>query len=320
MKIVLCGETFPSSRDILAPFVPDDEVLRVAAAAVPDAVRSADVLIPMMTRLDAALIERTSARLIQQWGAGLEGVDVAAASARGIFVCNVPSDSTPNAESTAEHAVLLMLACARRLRSGFASFARGLWGAPLGESLFGKRALIVGYGRIGRALARRLLALGMEVDAIRRSPQPGEAERDGIRSVTVPAAFLALAAEADFIVSTATLTAESRALIGEALFRVVKPSAFVVNVSRGPVVDEDALVRALRDGRIAGAGLDVFEREPIDAAHPLLAFESVVATPHVGGVTRESYEGIARAIAANVTAVKAGTPPRHCVNPGVTAR
>jgi len=320
MRIVLCGETFPSSRDILAPFVPDDDVVRVPAAGVDDAARAADVLIPMMTRLDTALIGRTSARLIQQWGAGLEGVDVAAASARGIFVCNVPSDVTPNAESTAEHAVLLMLACARRLRAGFASFERGLWGAPLGESLFGKRALIVGYGRIGRALARRLVALGMEVDAVRRSPQPDEAEREGIRGVAAPAAFLDLAAEADFIVSTATVTSESRGLFGDALFRVVKPTAFVINVSRGAIVDEDALARALRDRRIAGAGLDVFVREPIDAAHPLLAFENVIATPHIGGVTRESYEGIAKAIAANVTAVKAGRLPQHCVNPGVRAR
>jgi len=320
MRIVLCGETFPPSRDILAPYLPDDEVLRVAVSDLREAVRAADVLVPMMTRLDASIIECTSARLIQQWGVGLDGVDVAAASARGILVCNVPSDVTFNAESTAEHAVLLMLAVARQLRTAFRSFERGLWGAPLGESLPGKRALIFGFGRIGRALARRLVALGMDVDAVRRSPEKNEAQRAGVRSVATPDRFLHLAADADFVVSTATVTEKSVGLFNDELFRVMKPSAFVINVSRGPIVDEDALVRALRDRRIAGAGLDVFAREPIDASHPLLAFENVVATPHIGGVTRESYDGIARAIAANVTAVKEGRRPQYCVNHGALTR
>jgi phosphoglycerate dehydrogenase-like enzyme len=320
MRIVLCGETFPPSRDILAPFLPDEEVVRVPVATLDDAVRGADVLIPMMTRVGARLIARTSARLIQQWGAGLEGVDVDAASARGIYVCNVPSDVTPNAESTAEHAVLLMLASARRLRVGFTSFERGLWGAPLGESLFGKRALIFGFGRIGKALARRLVALGMEVDAIRRSPQDDEADRAGVRSVAAPGAFLSLAAEADFVVSTATLTDDSRGLIGDRLFRVMKRSAFVINVSRGAIIDEPALLQALNEERIAGAGLDVFADEPIDASHPLLACENVIATPHIGGVTRESYDGIAREIAANVIAVKEGRLPQYCVNHGALTR
>jgi phosphoglycerate dehydrogenase-like enzyme len=290
--------------------------VRVAVSNLREAARMADVLIPMMTRLDASLIEQTSARLIQQWGVGLDGVDVAAASARGILVCNVPSDVTLNAESTAEHAVLLMLAVARQLRIGFRSFERGLWGAPLGESLPGKRALIFGFGRIGKALARRLVALGMDVDAVRRSPEPGEAQRVGIRTVATPDRFLQLAASADFVISTATVTDESRGLFNDDLFRVIKPSAFVINVSRGPIVDEDALLRALRAGRLAGAGLDVFAREPIDAAHPLLALDNVIATPHIGGVTRESYDGIARAIAANVMAVKEGRLPQYCVNHG----
>ena len=117
MRIVFCGETFPSARDILARLLPGDDVRRVPVRDLAAALESAEVLIPMMLRLDAELVAATSARLIQQWGAGLEGVDVAAASARGIDVCNVPSDATPNAESTAEHAVLLMLACARRLNA-----------------------------------------------------------------------------------------------------------------------------------------------------------------------------------------------------------
>jgi phosphoglycerate dehydrogenase-like enzyme len=315
MKIVLCGQTFPPSRDILAPLLPEDEVVAVPAGDVPAAAASADVLIPMMTRLDVVLIRATAARLIQQWGAGLEGVDLDAASARGIYVCNVPSDETPNAESTAEHAVLLMLACARRLHSCFRAFDKGLWGAPLGESLFGRRALIVGFGRIGRALARRLVALGMEVDAIRRRPEPGEARQAGVSEVGQPSDLPRLAAAADFLVCTATATEEARGMINASTLHVMKPTAFVINVSRGAVINEPALIAALSNGLIAGAGLDVFAQEPVDLRSPLLRMENVIATPHVAGVTRQSYEGIARAIAANVTAVKAGRTPMYCVNP-----
>ena len=315
MKVVLCGQTFPPSRAILSPLLPDDEVVAIPAAQVSEAASSADVLIPMMTRLDAVLIRHSSARLIQQWGAGLEGVDVDAASARGIYVCNVPSDETPNAESTAEHAVLLMLACARRLHACFRAFDKGLWGAPLGESLLGRRALILGFGRIGRALARRLVALGMEVDAIRRKPQPGEAAQAGIRELGTPADLTRMAAAADFLVCTATATEEARGMINASTLHVMKPTAFVVNVSRGAVINEPALIAALRNGLIAGAGLDVFAQEPVDLRSPLLRMENVIATPHVAGVTTQSYEGIARAIAANVTAVKEGRTPKYCVNP-----
>jgi phosphoglycerate dehydrogenase-like enzyme len=314
MKILLCGQTFPPSRDILAPLLPDDEVVAVAAADVPEAAVGADVLIPMMTRLDHVVIRKTSAKLIQQWGAGLEGVDIDAASAVGIYVCNVPSDETPNAESTAEHAVLLMLACARRLHSCFRAFDKGLWGAPLGDSLIGRRALIVGFGRIGKALARRLVALGMDVDAIRRRPQPGEGERLGVREVGTPSDLPRLAADADFLVCTATATEESRGMINASTLHVMKPSAYVVNVARGAVINEPALIAALRNGLIAGAGLDVFAQEPVDLRSPLLRMENVIATPHVAGVTRQSYEGIAREIADNVQRLKNGEALRFCVN------
>ncbi len=313
MNVILCGSTFPPSRGILAPLLPDDEVVVVERPDLESALRTADVVIPMMTRLDAGLIGLMSARLIQQWGAGLEGVDVAAANSRGILVCNVPSDETPNAESTAEHAVLLMLACARRLKVAFRSFERGLWGAPLGESLVGKRAFIVGFGRIGKAVARRLVALGMEVDAIRSAPAPEEA-RNGVGEVGGPDDLLRLARAADFLVCAATATATSRGMLNERVFRAMKPGAFVINVARGAVIDEPALVAALREERLAGAGLDVYAEEPARLDNPLLHMENVIATPHIAGVTRQSYEGIARVIAANVNRVRVGRPPDHCVN------
>jgi phosphoglycerate dehydrogenase-like enzyme len=305
---------FPGALGMLAPLLPHDEVAIVPTDRLNDAARRADVLIPMMTRIDAPLIAMTSARLIQQWGAGLEGVDVDAASARGIYVANVPSDLTPNAESTAEHALLLMLGSARRLRTCARVFGASTWGAPVGDALFGRRALIVGFGRIGKALARRLLAMGMTVDAVRRSPDAGEAERHGLDRLGTPVDLVRLAADADFVVCTASLTPASRGMLNAQVFSTMKRSAVVINVSRGAVIAEDDLVAALQAGTIGGAGLDVFASEPLGPDHPLLAMEQVLATPHVAGVTRQSYEGIAAAVAANVTAVREGRPPAHCVN------
>jgi phosphoglycerate dehydrogenase-like enzyme len=315
MKIVLCGSTFPRSQGILAPLLPDDQVMVVERTELDDALRAADVIIPMMTRIDARLIAITSARLIQQWGAGLEGVDLDAAAARGIAVCNVPSDVTANAESTAEHALLLMLGAARRLHASRRTFDEGVWGAPLGDALFGRRALIVGFGRIGKALARRLLAMGMEVDAIRREPSPGEAERHGVARLGTPADLRRFAADADFVACTATATAESQGMFDAPVFAAMKPHAIFVNVGRGSVVNEADLVAALKAGTIAGAGLDVFADEPVGAEHPFLAMEQVLCTPHIGGVTRQSYEGIARVISDNVGRLKSGRELLHCATP-----
>ncbi|OFW13448.1 MAG: hypothetical protein A3F70_11215 [Acidobacteria bacterium RIFCSPLOWO2_12_FULL_67_14] len=319
MKIILCGHTFPAAREALSTLLPDDDLVPVDGADLPQVVRTADVLVPLMARLDAALIAATSARLIQQWGAGLDGVDLAAATARGIPVCNVPSDATLNAESTAEHALLLMMGVARRLRSCPRMFQEGSWGIPRGEALVGGVALIVGFGRIGKALARRLRAMGMRIDAIRRIPEPGEAERHGLRRLGTPDDLVRFAADADFVICTAAADHAARDLINARVLRAMKPTAILVNVARGALVNEADLLAALADGTIAGAGLDVFQQEPLQADHPLLGMENVLATPHIGGVTRQSYEGIVGIVADNVRRVKVGEPLRYCVNLPSTA-
>jgi phosphoglycerate dehydrogenase-like enzyme len=172
MKILFCGETFPVARPMLRVLLPDEEVVASPIGQVTKLGMTVDVIIPLMHRLEPELIAGTTARLIHQWGVGLEGVDIPAATARGILVCNVPGDATANADSTAEHAVFLMMGLARHIRECFGAFQKGLWGAPLGEALFGNTALIVGLGRVGKALARKLTALGMTVEAISRIPDP----------------------------------------------------------------------------------------------------------------------------------------------------
>lgn len=320
MKILFCGETFPKAPELLKTLLPQDRVSGCPADMVRTEGLHADVIVPLMHRLEPELIERTAARLIHQWGVGLEGVDVAAADARKIAVCNVPGDVTANADSTAEHAIFLMLGIARQIHHCFRAFHEGVWGAPVGEGLFGNTALIVGLGRVGRALAARLKPLGMKVQAIRRTPDPIVEKSLDLDAVGSPSDLLTLAAEADFVVSTVVLSDQTRGLFDRLLFQAMKPTAFVINVSRGPVVDEDALLEALSTGLIAGAGLDVYVTEPLPPTHRFLAMNNVFATPHVGGATRQNYLGIGHIVARNITLFKEGKIPLYCVNPDVFAQ
>jgi phosphoglycerate dehydrogenase-like enzyme len=314
MKILFCGETFPRAYEVLKGLLPNDEVYKCPGDRVGEVGLKMDVLIPLMHRLEPDLVAHTAARLIHQWGVGLEGVDVPAASARGILVCNVPADATANADSTAEHAIFLMMGLARRIHECFRAFREGRWGEPLGEALIGNTALIVGLGRVGKALARKLTALGMKIEAITRTLDPKTERELGLLRAGTLSHLQTMAASADFVISTITLTDETRGVLDRKLFEVMKSTAFVVNVSRGPVVNEEDLLEALRSGTIGGAGLDVYTREPVDWNNPLLAMPNVVATPHVAGATRQSYEGIARVLANNVNRIKRGKTPFHCVN------
>jgi phosphoglycerate dehydrogenase-like enzyme len=314
MKILFCGEEFPWAAPLLKKLLPEDEVLTAPKSEVHVRGLDVDALIPLMHRLEPELIARTTAKLIHQWGVGLEGVDIGAASARGIAVCNVPSNLTPNADATAEHAVFLMMGLARRIHECFKAFQKGMWGAPLGESLSDSKALIVGLGNVGKALARKLTALGMNVEAIRRTAiLSGEGEPGIARTGGLPD-LLDMAATADFVISTVVLNDQTHGLFNRALFHVMKPTAFVVNVSRGPVVNEQDLLLALEEGTIAGAGLDVYAEEPLSPDHPFLKTDKVLATPHVAGVTRQNYEGICRVMVENILLFKEGKLPRTCVN------
>ena len=314
MKILFCGETFPRAHQMLKTLLPDEEILVSPSHRVREDGLNVDVIIPTMHRLEPELIQDTTARLIHQFGVGLEGVDIPAATARGILVCNVPADETANADSTAEHAVFLMMGVARRIHECFSSFEEEMLGYPVGEALLGNTALIVGLGRVGKALARKLAALGMQVEAITRTSDPEKERELGIVKTSDIAGLHEMASRADFVISTITLTEETRDLFNHDLFLSMKKTAFVINVSRGPVVNEDDLLLALDEGTIAGAGLDVFASEPLDPASPLLYKRNVLATPHVGGATRQNLEGVARIVADNMLRLKKGETPRFCVN------
>ncbi len=307
MRIIKASHNFPDSILTLGRLLPDDQIAAVGEDELLDACRSAEVLIPTMARIPAEVITGSKLKLIQQWGVGLEGVDIPAATAEGIAVCNVPADqAVANAESTSEHAVFLMMAAARRLGEHAEHLAHGPWGAPLGLALYGRSALIVGLGRVGKALAGRLKALGMRVSAVKATPAPGLAGELGLAELGGPDDLKRLLGEADFVAAALTATPATLGLFNAEVFAAMKPGAILVNVGRGGVIDEAALLAALDSGHLGGAGLDVFAAEPVDPANPLLAHPRVVATPHVGGVTQQSFAEIGRQVADNITRLKEG--------------
>ena len=301
---------FPAMIETVTRLLPEDEVRVCLPKEVPTQAPWAEVLIPAMTRLTPEIIQSApDLKLIQQFGVGLEGVDLAAAAARGIPVANVPGDQAPvHAECTAEGGIFLMMACARQYKACQQTLARGEWGRPSGEALINRTALIIGLGAVGRALAARLVPLGMRLMATDIMVRSETAEKLGLERLEDPSKLNDMLPEADFVISTVTLTPETQGLFNRTVFERMKPSSIVVNISRGPIVNEEDLLAALDEGRIAGAGLDVLNQEPPAADHPLVNHAKVVVTPHTAGITKQSFDALGRAVADNVERLRKGEP------------
>jgi phosphoglycerate dehydrogenase-like enzyme len=258
-------------------------------------VAEAEALVPSMARITRAVIAAAPRlKLIAQFGAGLEGVDLEAARERGIAVRNVAG---ANAQAVAELAAFLMLALARKLPQHARSFARRVVGDPPGSELSGKTLGIVGLGATGRALARVARGFGMQVVAVRRVEAPPDADASWVGGAD---RLDELLGRSDYVSLHAPLSDATRGLIDARRLALMKPSAFLVNVGRGALIDREALLAALRERRIAGAGLDVYWEEPPDPADPLFALDNVVATPHLGGVTDEALARIADRLVATL--------------------
>jgi glyoxylate reductase len=251
--------------------------------------------------VDAGLIEAApKLRAISNYAVGVDNVDVEAAAARGIPVGNTPDVLT---DSTADLAIGLMLAVGRRLAEGEAFVRAGDWrtwepALMLGRDLHGATVGIVGYGRIGQAVGRRLEGFGCELLTSNRSEDlPDLLERS------------------DFVTLHCPLTPTTRGLIDEDALRRMKPTAYLVNTARGPIVDTNALARALHAGELAGAALDVTDPEPLPADHPLLDAPNLLVVPHVGSATVATRERMADMAVDNLLAGLAGEPMPHSVTP-----
>jgi phosphoglycerate dehydrogenase-like enzyme len=247
-------------------------------------------------------------RFVQHQGVGYERIDTAALAARKIPLCLCPAGT---ATGVGEHTLTLILALLKKVVVAHNALVQGRWlqwGLRVEtRDLCGKTLGLIGFGRTGRATARR--ARGFDVRLLAHDPYvalaPEEQARLGVELTDRPR----LLRESDVVVCHVPLTAETRGMVDRAFLAQMKPSAYLVNISRGGVVDQDALVEALRARRIAGAGLDVFSPEPLPAGHPLTALDNVVLTPHVGAGTLDAFRTKMRFAFANILRHAEGEPP-----------
>jgi D-3-phosphoglycerate dehydrogenase / 2-oxoglutarate reductase len=281
-----------------------DELLKIIGSYDALIVRS-------RTQADAELIEKgRNLKVIGRAGIGLDNVDVDAATRHGIVVVNAPQS---NVLSAAEHAIALMLSQARNIPAADASVRAGRWERERfeGVELHGKTLAILGLGKIGTLVAQRALALGMRVVAFDPYIAKQRAGQMGVDLVTTLDDALRAA---DFVTIHLPKTSETSALIGPRELALMKPTARLINTSRGGIVDEQALASAISEGRLGGAGLDVFANEPPAAESPLFGLESVVLTPHLGASTEEAQSKAGEAIAEQVLLALRGELAPYAVN------
>jgi D-3-phosphoglycerate dehydrogenase len=267
---------------------------------------------------DAAVLERAPGlKVIARTGIGYDNIDVPAATAAGVCVVNTPDAPT---ESTAEFAIALMFAVARRIATADRNAKAGIWKLDpevLGFDLAEKSLGLVGFGRIARRVAAIALAIRMRVMAV----DPFVAAATMTDTGVIPYRDLRdMLPRADILSLHAPLATETRNLIGPEQLALLPAGAILINTARGPLVDENALLAALDDGRLAGAGIDVWEREPAPGDHPLFRHPRVVATPHMAAYTNEGRRRSHVAAAELVLAALRGEMPATLVNPAVWAR
>jgi glyoxylate reductase len=306
-------------RAIATVKINNDSSRIIAKSKLIVAVKKCDMLFSLLhDRIDrAVLAANPKLRAVCSMSITPDNIDVAEASKRGIPVTVVPPIV---AEATADIHFGLMLAVARRMMEGDRMVRAGKFpgsqsGHLAGVAVYGKILGLVGAGRIGQATARRARGFGMKI--IYWGPRrKHEAERElGIEHVTLDR----LLAESDFVSIHAAFNADTRHMISDKQFALMKPTAFIINTARGPIIDEKALVRALKAKKIAGAGLDVFEHEP-KLPPALKAMKNVVLTPHLGSAVMEVRAQMANIVVDNIEALVDGRTPPNCVNPQVLAR
>ena len=294
------------ARPLFAPTGEEGELIEL--------VGDAEGILTCFARVTDRVVEAGSRlQVIGRYGVGVDNIAVGEATKRDILVTNVPSYCE---HEVSEHVLALLLALARRIPTFDDGVRAGDWSLARGQPIHrvaGSTLGIVGFGHIGRMLASKARGLGLRI--IVHQPRASDEE---LRAAGVePLSLAELAAHSDFVSLHVPLADDTKHLVDREFLRAMKPSAFLVNASRGAVVDRDALLEALQNGWIAGAGLDVFEPELLPPADPLLALPNLIATPHVAYYSEESLVDLGRLAAENVAAVLGGQRPAAVVNPAV---
>jgi D-3-phosphoglycerate dehydrogenase len=292
-----------------------EELAEVVKGGDMDQLAGSTVIVPGRPYVDGAFLDAAgpSLKLIARVGIGVDTIDIQAATERGILLANTPDAPT---ESTAEHAVALLMAVAKRVMVGD-MFLRGASQIERtqmrGTELLNRTLGVLGYGRIGRRVAE-ICALGLRMRVLVFDPYlsgnpPVPAGVELVDSLDT------VLSQADFLTLHTPLMPETHHLIGERELRLMKPGSYLINASRGPVLDETALIRVLQDGHLAGAGLDVFDPEPPEPDNPLLRMVNVVVTPHIASSTDRGLAAMFEGTARNIVQVLRGERPIWLVNP-----
>ncbi len=271
-----------------------------------------DAVLASMDKFTAAVLganQAASLKLISRWGVGYDAIDVPAATRNGVVIAYTPGLLN---DAVADYAMALLFALARRVHEGHMTMRAGQWASGWGHDIAGKTLGIIGCGRIGQAVAKRVSGFDMRVLGCDIAPNP-EAEKLGVRFVPLDQ----LLADSDFISLHCALTPDTRGLLGEAQLRLMKKSAYLINTARGAIVDEAALLRALHEKWIAGAALDAFVVEPLPADHPFRTAPNVLLTPHQASFGYDTGERVSTAAAQAIVDLQAGRKPKWMVNPDV---
>ena len=320
-RILVVEPVAQAGIDLLAAAHETDVRLNLARSELLDLLADGSgydaVVVRSQTRVDEEFLRAASPRLsvVGVASVGTDRIDLAAATAAGVMVVNAP---TGNTIAAAEHTLALMLAMLRRVPAADASVRRGEWerGAFTGTELRGKVLGVIGLGKIGRQVARRALAFEMKVLAYDPYLTAEQATEAGARLVGLPELLLA----ADVITVHTPLTQQTRGMIGARELDAMKPSAHLLNVARGGIIDEASLARALIAGKIAGAAIDVFSSEPMAPDNPLRSVPNLVLTPHLGASTKEAQARVGLEMAEQVAMALSGVTPPYAVNaPAVAA-
>ena len=310
-KILVSDPVAAAGIEILQKEFPVDSIQKMSLEELIRVIPEYDALVVRSeTKVTKEVIAAaTKLKVIGRAGVGVDNIDVEAATQKGIIVLNAPEGNTIAAT---EHTVAMMLALARNIPQAYSSLKSGLWERPkfTGVEVRGKTLGILGLGRIGSGVAKRALALEMNILAYDPFIREDQALAMGVQLAELHDIF----AKADFITLHLPMTPETKKLINQAAFARMKKGVRIINCARGGVIDEEALVEALEQGIVAGAAIDVFEKEPVDPEHPLLKSPKVIATPHLGASTAEAQVGVAVDVAYGVIAALKGEPVSTAVN------
>lgn len=310
-RVLFCGPQFPSSHNYTILYLQDYPFIQVDVVPlddVPNVIENYHMCVVKMMKLDSHVIARAKQmKLVLQFGVGLEGVDIDAATKCGIKVARIPGDITGNAASCAEMAIYLMLGLLRKQNEMQISIKQRKVGEPTGETLFGKTVFILGFGNIGIDLAKRLRPFGVKIIATKRSWTSHLEDSFQSKGQSYVGDVLVdergshediykFASKADIVACCLSLNSETVGIVNRSFISSMRKGALLVNIARGGLLDYESVYDSLQTGHLGGLGIDVAWKEPCDPDDPILKFNNVLITPHVAGVTEHSYRSMSKVV------------------------